>query len=100
MALFGCCICALHARIHSISARGDCAFQGKALILSAAGLGYPQVVETLIRATTSITEGDAKVCHIASVAIVSSCFALLATDITPMRPWTCAALVAICSVSR
>ena len=78
----------------------DCAFQDKALILTAAGLGHLQVVETLIEATTGMSEGDAKVCHIASVAIVGSCFALLATDITPMRPLTCAALVAVCSVSR
>ena len=74
--------------------------QDETLILTAAGLGHQRVVEMLLKATTSISEGDAKVCHIASIAIVSSCFASIVTDIMPVQTLTCAALVAIRSVSR
>ena len=35
-------------------------FQGETFILTAAGLGHAQVVETLIKATTGMSEGDAK----------------------------------------
>ena len=78
----------------------DCGFQDETLILTAAGLGHPQVVEMLIKATTGITEGDAKVCHIGSITIFYSGFAFLVIDNTPLRPLNCAALVAICSVSH
>ena len=75
-------------------------FQDETLILTAAGLGHQQVVETLIKATTDISKGDAKVYHIAAITLVSSGFSLLVTEITPLCPLTCAALDAICSVSR
>ena len=77
----------------------NCVAKDEALILTAAGLGHQQVVKTLIKAANGISEGDAKVCHIASIAIVSSCLSLPVTDLTPLRLWTCAALVTICSVS-
>ena len=75
-------------------------FKDETLILTAAGLGHQQVVETLIKATTDISEGDKNVCHIASITIFSSFFALLVTNITPLRPLICTALVAIYSVYR
>ena len=75
-------------------------FQDETLILTAAGLGHQQIVETLIKVTTDIGEGDTKVCYIASIVNLSSCFALLVTDATRLRPLICAALDAICSVSR
>ena len=79
----------------------DCVcFQNETLILTAASLGHQQVVESLIKATAGISEGDAKVCDIAFIAIVRSWFALLVLNITPVRLFTCAALVSICSVSR
>ena len=75
-------------------------FQDETLILTAAGLGHQQVVETLIKATTEMGEGDAKVIHIASVATFSCRFSLIVTEKTPLCPLTCVALVAICSISR
>ena len=61
-----------------------CMFQDETLILTAANLGHEQVVKTLIKATTGISEGDAEVCHIACVAFFSSGFALVLTELTPL----------------
>ena len=69
-------------------------------MLTGAGLGHQQVVETLIKATTDIGEEDAKVRHIASAATFSCRFSLLVTENTPLRPLMFAALVAIFSVYR
>ena len=74
--------------------------QDETLILIAAGLGHQRIVKMLLKATTGISEADAKVFHIASIAIVSSCFAWLVTYVMLVRPLTCAALVAVGSVSR
>ena len=82
--MFGYCVFALYGRANYFSAVVDCFVQEESLVLTAARWGHQQVVKTLIKATTGINGPDAKVCHIASIAVVSSvvnsCLSLLVTD--------------------
>ena len=58
----------------------DClCVQNETLILTAAGLGHQQVVETLIQGTADINTEDAEV---GLIAIINFYFALLVTDTT------------------